>query len=309
MTPALSVVLATRNRVASLRATLATLAAATAPDGGWEVIVVDNGSSDGTAEAVAACAETSPVPVRLVSESRPGKSWAVNAGIQAVRGAIVAFTDDDVHVHPGWPSAIVDALADPAWAGAGGRIVPDVEGALPRWLSLDGADRPMHLGGFDLGAEPARLVAPPFGANMAFRRDVFERYGGFRTDLGPAPGRYLPGQDTEFGHRLLRGGEALRWVPAAVVRHRVRPETMTEQYVTSWYFAYGRMSVRTGRAAVGRRLFGVPSSLLARWGRTVVRWSLCREPRRRFELRAEASRYAGAIVEVVRGPRAQREAL
>jgi len=307
----LSVVIATRNRVSSLRSTLESVTTVRPPADGWEVVVVDNASTDGTRDLVSAYAMTSPVAIRVVVEPRIGKSWAVNTGIREARGDIIAFTDDDVRVDGDWAQGLVTALAAPEYAGVGGRIVADCEGAAPPpWMTVHGPGQLMHVGGFDVGPPTVPLRVPPFGANMAFRRDVFERHGLFRTDLGPGPGRYLPGQDTEFGWRLLRAGERLAWAPAAVIRHRVRPDAMTQRYVTSWYFAHGRMSIRTGRLAVGdRRVCGVPSRLIARLGRTALGWFVCVEPRRRFRLRAEAWRQAGAIVEAFAEWRAQRGAL
>ena len=180
--------------------------------------------------------DSKKLPNRLENYQTDSKklTWAVNAGIRETRGDLIAFTDDDVGVDADWARALVTALDAPEYVGAGGRIVADCEAAVPRWMRLDGPARLMHVGSFDVGPAPAPLRVPPFGANMAFRRDVFERHGLFRTDLGPGPGRYLPGQDTEFGSRLLRAGARLAWVPGAIVRHRVRPDAMTQRYVTSW---------------------------------------------------------------------------
>ena len=74
---------------------------------------------------------------------------------------------------------------------------------------------------FDLGPEAGPLAEPPFGTNMAFPKRVFEKYGSFRTDLGPRPGSEIRGEDTEFGRRLLTRRERLRYEPSAVVHHQV----------------------------------------------------------------------------------------
>jgi hypothetical protein len=76
----------------------------------------------------------------------------------------------------------------------------------PRWLSLEGRYALAPLAGFNPGAEAAELTEPPFGTNMAFRRTMFDKYGSFRTDLGPSPDGGIPNEDTEFGLRLIAGG-------------------------------------------------------------------------------------------------------
>jgi GT2 family glycosyltransferase len=133
---------------------------------------------------------------------------------------------------------------------------------------------------------------------MAFRRDAFEQYGLFRIDLGPGAGRYLPGQDTEFGRRLLAAGERLAWVPDAIVRHTLQPDKMRRRYVASWYFGYGRTAMRTARSEPAtRHNLGVPRYLFRSLAVCLGRCIACRTPARRVRHMAEACRHAGAIAE------------
>jgi glycosyltransferase involved in cell wall biosynthesis len=296
-----SVVIATLNRAQSLRRTLESLGQIRPPEGEWEVVVVDNASTDGTREAVTAFAATAPMPVRHLMEPRRGKSFALNRGILATRGDFLAFTDDDVIVDPGCARALAAAGQRRGCLGAGGRIVAEWTDPPPKWLAVDGQDRAMNVVAFDVGDAPGDLSAPPFGPNMGFRRIAFDRYGMFRTDLGPGSGRYLPGQDTEFGRRLLRAGERLAWAPDAVVRHVMQTDKMTKRYIASWYFGYGRMRMRTDPLPADTvRYVGVPRYLVRNFLVTVGRWAICAEPRRRFRYRLEASRLAGAITEAIR---------
>lgn len=294
----LSVIIATRNRASSLAQTLEMLAQMTFPRGEWEIIVVDNASSDATRDTVMRAA--AHAPVHYAFEQRQGKSFAVNAGIAQARGEFLAFTDDDVIVDRDWGGALVAAMERTGYIGAGGRIVAEWTEHPPRWLTADGPDRLMNVVAFDAGSA-RELMAAPFGPNMGFRRSAFERYGLFRTDIGPGAGRYLPGQDTEFGRRLLAAGERLAWAPDAVVRHVLQPRKMTKAYIASWYFGYGRMTMRTMPPAGGVRYFGVPRHLFRALLATVVRWAACFEPKRRFRYRAEAYRHAGAITEAFLG--------
>ncbi len=113
---------------------------------------------------------------------------------------------------------------------------------------------------FDLGSEPIELDRPPFGTNMAFRKKMFERHGGFRLDLGPRPGSELRNEDTEFGRRLLTAGERLRYEPSATVYHRVPEERLTKGYFLKFCFDHGRASIREA----GRRpdIWGIPRRYL-----------------------------------------------
>ena len=294
----ISVVIATRNRAQSLRRTLASLHRMRPPEGPWEIVIVDNGSTDGTSAAVAEFEAAMPRVISFVREERRGKSFAVNAGIAKARGDLLLFTDDDAVVDEGWCCALASALRRREYIGAGGRIVPEWTGPPPAWLAAHGPDRLMNVVALDIGDAPGELTTAPFGPNMAFKRGAFDRHGFFRTDLGPGAGCYLPGQDTEFGRRLLAAGERLAWVPDAVVRHALQPEKMRKRYVASWYFGYGRMAMRTSALEPAtRRYVGVPRYLFRSLALCLTRWAVCRVPATRVRYMAEACRHAGAIAE------------
>ena len=110
----------------------------------------------------------------------------------------LAFTDDDVTVGQTWLQNLTAPLDSGEWAGVGGRILPEQGFLPPRWLLLDG---PYNMGGtlaiFDCGLEAGELTQA-VGANMAFRKALFEKYGAFRPDIGPRPGSEVRGEDWEF---------------------------------------------------------------------------------------------------------------
>jgi glycosyltransferase involved in cell wall biosynthesis len=258
----ISVVLCTYNRAQSLGRTLGTLASMTAStDVSWELVIVDNNSRDETKAVVEEFSRTCTFETRYVFEGRQGLSFARNAGITEARGDIIAFTDDDVTVDTQWLGALRDTFDQTGCLGVGGRIVPVWSCARPRWL--DGDDRyPLMTGvilRFDLGDERRRLTTPPFGANMSFRRAAFDKYGLFRTDLGRTGAQLTGGEDTEFGRRLLRGGETLVYDPRVIIYHPVDPDRVRQRYFRSWYFNYGRSLVRVrGIPDTAARVFGIP---------------------------------------------------
>src|SRR6185503_13879751 len=172
----ISVVVCTYNQASSLRLTLDALAAqVTPPDLAWEVVVVDNNSSDATARVVDAFAATARIRVRYLFVGRQGLSHARNTGLAHANGAVVAFTDDDVGPAPEWLASISIAMRESGADIMGGRILPAWDAPPPPWLR-GRAFVPGHFAIMEHAA-PAVLRAATgipaiWGANMAFRRDV-----------------------------------------------------------------------------------------------------------------------------------------
>src|SRR5262249_18745084 len=148
----------------------------------------DNNSSDETRQVVAGFCERDPRRFRYCFEPRQGKSHALNTGVREAQGEIVAFTNDDVSVDPDWLTNLTAGLDNEQWAGAGGRTVPERTFEFPEWLPYRERYAFAPLALFDLGSGHGQLSEPPIGVNMAFRKAMFKKHGGFRTDLGPRPG-------------------------------------------------------------------------------------------------------------------------
>src|SRR5262249_13188433 len=138
-----TVLIATYNRAAFLDATLRSIARLRVPGRTWEVVVVDNNSRDDTKAVVARHARDYPVPLRCILETQQGRSSALNAGIAAAHGTVIAMADDDVRVEEGWLAAACAALLssrDPAIRYAGGPVEPMWEAPPPAWLDLTRGD-------------------------------------------------------------------------------------------------------------------------------------------------------------------------
>ncbi len=237
-----TVILCTFNRSQSLSKALTSIVAQVLPDSvQWEVLVVDNNSHDKTREVVDEFCRRYPERFRYLFEPNPGKSYALNAGISAAAGEILAFMDDDVTVEREWLQNLTVPLRDGEWAGAGGRILPDWNCQPPKWLPRADRYALAPLAVFDLGAEAGSLDESPFGTNMAFRKKMFSKHGDFRTDLGPRPGSEIRNEDTEFGLRLLAAGEKLRYEPSAVVYHAVPKTRLQKRYFLKWWFDKARV--------------------------------------------------------------------
>jgi glucosyl-dolichyl phosphate glucuronosyltransferase len=296
----LTVILCTYNRCKSLPDALESLAASQLPGSvDWEVLVVDNNSRDQTRAVVEDFYRRYPGRFRYLFEIKQGLSNARNAGIQAARGEILAFTDDDCAVEPTWLQELTANLHDGKYGGAGGRIRIARNFTPPSWMLLEG---PYSLGGqlaalFDAGDQPKELDRPPFGANMAYRKAMFEKYGGFRADLGRCGTGMIGSEDTEFGERLIAAGERLWYAPSAFVNHSVLQERLTKKYFQSWFFGCGRAEIRQRGKVRGK--WGLPRYVLSLGMLTVSTWKWMRtlNPQKRFFLKCGAWLYAGKVVE------------
>lgn len=275
-------------------------------DSDWEVLVVDNGSQDRTREVVEGLMNRKPGLFTYLFEPRRGKSHALNTGIQHARGEILVFTDDDLTFAPTWLANLISAFQEQQWAGAGGRTLPILQAPIPRWLALNGL---YGFGGilaavFDLGDQPCQLKKAPFGANMAYRRAMFEKYGGFRTDLGPGSSAKAPrtNEDTEFGRRLMRNGELLLYVPNAVAYHPLITERVNKRYCLEWWFDHGRACARESLEkpavfSIPRRHLRSIKAVVTLLVPSFVKWMCARDPVRRFYMRCHVWTAMGQIFE------------
>lgn len=304
-----TVILCTYNRSEELSKALESLAAQRLPvSENWEILVVDNGSTDKTRAVVEDYCANHSGRFRYLWEPRPGKSNALNSGILAAHGSILAFTDDDATFDPDWLHNLTSSLHSGEWAGAGGRTLASRQITPPPWLALNG---PFNMGGvvaatFDLGDKPLQLVDAPYGVNMAFRKDIFEKHGSFRTDLGPTPHGDVPrpNEDTELGRRVILAGERLRYEPSAIVYHPVHEDRVRKDYLLNWWFDAGRATVRE----VGRKsdLWGIPrpylaiSKAFALMIVRVIRWLVALGAQRRFYRKCWVWKTAGQLHEMRR---------
>lgn len=250
-----SVIIATRNRQALLAATLDALADQDWPADGVEVIVADNGSSDGTPDVIArACRRRGAPLVRYLFVAEPGKSAAVNQALAISTGSLIAFTDDDVRPERGWLRHLARAFDETKADFVAGRIRPVWEAVPPDWLSpaLYGVLAVPDNGDVRLPIAIGQTQVIPIGANMAVRRSVIDRIGGLRVDLGKLDGTLRTGEDHEFFLRMLQAGFVGAYEPAAVVHHRVGAERLHRSYFRRWLHQNGRDVARLNHAYRGR---------------------------------------------------------
>jgi GT2 family glycosyltransferase len=269
-----SIVIATYNRAKLLDDCLAHLANQSFEDGD-EIVVVDNGSTDRTADVIKVHAGRMPVRLRYLVEPRAGKSHALNRALEIAGGDVLAFTDDDVNVSASWLSEIRRAMADPAVGLTGGPVLPRWEQPPPRWLAFDDAVRSGAAQFGHLGAPLALLSYGPeasvlgprtlLGANLAVRREVFDRLGGFAAHLGKKRGTLLSGEDHDLCARAQEAGFKAVYAPSACVFHWVPADRLRIRYFVNWFFWSGITYAALERGANQAKSFaGVPGFIVKR---------------------------------------------
>ncbi len=221
--PPVSVVVCTKDRTASLATCLTSLGQLDYPD--FEVVVVDNASTTDATRRL-----TSKFPVRYVREDRPGLDWARNRGIAETKHDIIAFTDDDVKVDSGWLRGVARGFSDPDVMLVTGLIAP-AELATPAQVTFEFAYGGMGKSFAERRWDPQLLNAQELlgahelgaGANMAFRRAVFDKVGPFDTALDVGTPSHGAG-DLDMFYRVLASGSVACYQPDALVWHRHRSD-------------------------------------------------------------------------------------
>ena len=293
----ISVVLATYNRAVSLRATLESFATLVFPtDLTCELLVIDNNSTDSTREVIEKSRGEISFPVRYIFEKKQGRSAALNAGIGESKGRVIAFTDDDVLLDRYWLAHLKKTFDDFDCSAVAGKVVAQWNHSKPDWLEMEGQ---LAVVQFDLGDELKEIRVPPLGANSAFRREIFRQYGLFRLDLGVNGSEHtITCDDTEFGDRLIRGGEKILYCPSAIIFHPVDPARTTKKYLLSWYFYNGVSLTRTsGLPQGGAFWFGIPRWLYREMLANFAKWMLTPVRKHRFHHKLRTFRTFGSMVE------------
>jgi glycosyltransferase involved in cell wall biosynthesis len=266
MNTLVSLIICTYSRPTTLAQTLQSIAAQQL-DGSFdlEVIIVDNSPNGQMKTALDPFEQSFKGRLSYWQETTQGKSRALNLGVQKAKGDVIAFTDDDVIADPAWLSTLVRYLRHTHADGVGGRVLPIYPHNTPTWVQA----HPEKIAGgvviYDYGPESFRYEAryyPFIGCNYAFKREVFDSCGLFRTDIGP--GTSAMGEDTEFVERVVERGKMLYYCGDAVIRHPVDLERLKLRHIANWHIALGRFAARREvekNEPIKSYLLGVPRYL------------------------------------------------
>ena len=260
--PFISIIICTYNRADYLRDSLHSLLPTPAASSLYEVMIIDNNSSDHTPAVVEEVIDEYPNKhIRYIHETNQGLSHARNRGIKEARAPILLFLDDDINAHADFIPAWLNFFEHhPEAAGGGGKIHVQFDDSRPKWMS--------HfllplLGYHDLGnsIKPYPTGKYPFGGNMAVRREVFDQYGTFDTELGRKGQQLIASEEKEFYNRLP-GKEDICYVPKAWLRHRVNSKRLTTEYIRKQALGLGKsIAVQMQNASLGDKLRAMASEL------------------------------------------------
>ncbi len=248
----IDIVIATYNRSGSLQKTLMSLIELQHPtDCIYEILVVDNGSKDNTKDMVQDMAQRFPNRIQYLSALQNGKTYALNKALSTSSGDVMAMTDDDVVVEPNWLSVIAENFHDETLQCLTGRIIPVYREEKPSWYS---PKLSTVMGEVDIS--PQRVVTKlATGANMAVRRSVLEKIGGFGHYQG------VVNEDTIISHKLRDCGVHVVYDPQMIVYHYFQKEKFTLQYFKRWYWLSGRTIAAMNEEiekTQKNKLFGIP---------------------------------------------------
>jgi glucosyl-dolichyl phosphate glucuronosyltransferase len=233
-------IICTRNRASQLNHVLETACHLVVPSGLlWELIVVDNCSSDYTEEVIRSY--VTRLPVRYLREEIVGISNARNRGVTEARGEYICWTDDDVSLDPYWLVSYVEAFERHAEAAVfGGRILPVLMPPTPKWFAMAKDNWPIRtvLAARDFGNEITPVTfregRTPYGANFAVRAVEQHRHK-YNPSLGTSPTQRRVGEETDVIYRILKEGGTGWWVPDAKVSHIIQPQRQTLRYIYYYY--------------------------------------------------------------------------
>lgn len=245
----------------------------------WEVIVVDNNSNDHTRQVVEDIQRRWSI-LRYEFEESQGLSFARNHGIACAKGEIILFTDDDVLPEPTWLETTLLGMESYQADACGGYIAPIWETPPPSWLTE-------RFYGF-LAIKTDRsddypIVNPkqiPFGANMAFRKSVFQTVGLFDTGRGRKGKTLASGEDEDLFERILSAGLKAVFLGRSRVHHKVESFRLTKSYFRRWRFQTSRNLAESQGVPGRHRLFNIPWYLFPQLLRSTFRmvWSYLTQP-------------------------------
>jgi glycosyltransferase involved in cell wall biosynthesis len=246
------------------------------PDGGWLIVVADNGSTDATHEIIKA--RQGRLPITYVFEGKPGKNRALNRALPLIEGDLVVFTDDDVIPDEDWLTRLVAHAAERReYAGFGGKVLPLWQIEPPDWVTRLVAGPVFAITNPTLGS---REVGPEslWGPNFALRASLFRDGLRFDEAIGPdGTSTYRMGSETSLLRQLGKEGHRFWFCPDAVVRHIVRPHQLEPKWILRRAFRLGRSlyhvesEARFGEAAT---LIGVPRWRVGKYLRSLGQYGL-----------------------------------
>lgn len=240
MQPRITAAICAHNAGHFLRDIVASVMDQALPADQYEVLIIDNDSTDNTAEIVESLRQTYPDRLRIAAEPNRGLSNARNKALESAAAELVAFIDADAVADRDWLGSLIEVFDESPRAGVvGGTILVQWDQPRPRWWDskLDEA-----MGFFRPADEKRRMEYPryPYGGNFAVRREAIDQAGAYSPRLGRQGTRLLAGEEGELCLRIERAGWEIWFTPNAVVHHRTASHRLTRRFIVKRAFHHGR---------------------------------------------------------------------
>jgi len=258
----ISILLSTYKRYDILKQTMESFCELDTQGIQWEILVADNGDDAQTKRLIKNYEDK--LPVKYFVENRLGKNFALNSLLCEGKGTLIIFTDDDVVVDPSWLKEILEgAKRWPKNDVFGGRI-------LPKWPNvskpLSGIEKGFFASAYCIADweieegpyEPSKV----WGPNMAIRKNIFEKGWKFNESIGPQGKNYMMGSETDLTKRLQEKGFIPIYLPKALVKHQVRAEQLSAQWLYQRAYRRGRQKYFCDQKTTFPTLLGIPRYLL-----------------------------------------------
>jgi glucosyl-dolichyl phosphate glucuronosyltransferase len=271
----ISVAICTWNRCELLQRTLSQMVRLRVPDDcEWEMLVVNNNSTDDTERVVGQFEGL--LPLRRLNETQQGQCFARNRAVAEARGDLLIWTDDDVIVDENWLSEYAKAVQlYPDAHFFGGTIEPWFEESPPDWVvnNMDGMRAPLVINRLGEEIRELRTHEYPLGANMAFWTRVIRSYP-FDVTIGHRGGRLCGGDDIDVIDRMRADGLLGVWVGTAKVQHFIPKDRMSKEYLTRQAVDYGSSHAQQLFYPAKRRM--PPAWCVRQWIESNCAWLWCR---------------------------------
>lgn len=264
--PSITIAICTYNRADYLRDTLHDLSIQSADSTDFEILVVNNNSTDHTFNVCEEFVNKHPdLNIHTVIESNQGLSFARNRCVKEASSNYILYIDDDVHLENTFVETALGYIKKhPDTNCVGGRIFVSFDGEDPAWIP--GELMPM-FGLHDLGEENRQYPATNFprGGNMMIQKEVFKKYGGFDTNLGRTGTELLGSEEKEFFERIRKNDVQLHYVGELKLWHRIGPARLQTSYLKNQSIGIGRSERLRVKGSITQTSIKFMSELL-KWG-------------------------------------------
>jgi len=260
----ISAIICTHNRCLNLKGAILSLQKQNFPFSDYEIIVVDNRSTDNTKAVVEEMNSQKGVQVGYFFEEKLGLSQSRNTGFANANGEIVAFIDDDAIADPAWLAHLTKVYKEERdTICVGGKVILKWEVSKPRWWDPS-FNREF---GVDHGDERKELKYPhfPYGTNISFKRSFFQQHGGFNVSLGRKGSKLLGWEETDVCLRIEKSGGRIFYEPNAIVHHIISFDRIKRSFIFKRSYWHGR-----SHAMLEQKHFGedyVEKKTKNRWGK------------------------------------------